>query len=101
MRGMAPRAAPTTATMSDDISHGLAGWPYDDQEGLQVRRIEGDDGLPAIQLRIDLGILQLRMTGRPDGLQPHGHESLLEHYRQQAEEYRRQHGWYEGFELDS
>lgn len=86
--------------MSDDISQVLAGWPYDDQEGLQVRRIQGRDGEPRIQLRIDLGILQLRLTGRPDGDRPHGCDSLLEHYRQEAEAYRRKHGWYEGFELD-
>src|SRR4051812_10928225 len=87
--------------MSDDISHVLSEWPYEDEEGLQVRQIAGREGNPVIQIRIDLGMLQLQVTGRPDGLRPYGRDSLLEYHREQAEEYRKQHGWYEGFELDS
>ncbi len=37
-----------------------------------VRRIEGADGRPKIQVRVELGILQLEATGRPDGLHPEG-----------------------------
>lgn len=87
--------------MKNDISYILAKWPYDDEEGLQVRRIEGRDGSPKLQLRIDLGVMQMEVTGRPDGTRPHGHPSLLEYYRTQADDYRRKHGWYEGFELDA
>src|SRR3712207_6771876 len=36
-----PRAA---IVMSSDISDLLAGWPYDGDDGIQVRRIEGRDG---------------------------------------------------------
>ena len=38
-----------------------------------------------MQLRIDLGILQMEMTGRPDGQRPHNCESLLEYHRRRAE----------------
>ncbi|MCC2669562.1 MAG: UvrB/uvrC motif protein [Armatimonadetes bacterium] len=86
--------------MKNDISHILAKWPYGDDEGLQVRRIEGRDGHPKLQLRIDLGLMQMETTGRPDGQRPHGYSSLLEFHRSQAQEHRREHGWYEGFELD-
>ena len=87
--------------MKNDISHILAKWPYGDDEGLQVRRIEGRDGRPKLQLRIDLGLMQMEVTGRPDGQHPHGYASLLDYHRSQAQEHRREHGWYEGFELDA
>lgn len=87
--------------MSEDLSPILASWPYDDNPALQVRRIEGHDGRPKIQLRIDLGILQMELSDRPDGRRPHGHESLLDYYQRMVQDHRRRHGWYEGFELDS
>jgi len=86
--------------MSNDISHVLSGWTYDDDEGMQVRIVEGQDGSPKIQLRIDLGVMQMEMEGRPDGSRPYGCESLLHYYRGLADAYRSLHGWYEGFELD-
>ncbi|HEU4753448.1 MAG TPA: hypothetical protein VFU47_10115 [Armatimonadota bacterium] len=85
--------------MTNDISVVLAGWPYDDEAGLQVRWITADDGTRRIQLRVDLGLLQMEVVDRPDGERPHGFSSLLEYYRQEAEAYRGRHGWYEGFEL--
>ena len=87
--------------MSDDISEVLADWPHDGDSGLQVRRILGDDHRPKLQVRLDLGLLQMETTGRPDGKRPAGHPSLLQYYQHAAEEYRRQHAWYEGFELDA
>jgi hypothetical protein len=36
-------------------------------------------------LRIDLGVLQMELTGRPDGVRPHGCESLLEYHQTRAE----------------
>jgi tetratricopeptide (TPR) repeat protein len=38
------------------------------------------DGRRKIQMRLDLGVLQMEVEGRPDGLRPHGAESLLQHY---------------------
>jgi tetratricopeptide (TPR) repeat protein len=85
---------------SDDISELLARWPFEADAGLQVRRVAGSEGA-CVQVRVDLGLLQLRLEGRPDGEQPMGRPSLLDHYREQAEAHRAQFGWYEGFELDS
>ena len=31
-------------------------------------------------MRIDLGLLQMELDGRPDGQRPHGFESLLDYY---------------------
>ena len=35
-------------------------------------------------MRIDLGMVQMEMIGRPDGKRPEGHESLLEFYEARA-----------------
>jgi len=37
-----------------------------------VRRVTGDDGRELLQMRVDMGILQLEVAGRPDGEKPHG-----------------------------
>jgi len=87
--------------MSHDIYPVLSSWPYEEGPGVQVRRIRGDGGRPLLQIRTDLGLLQLEECGRPDGDRPYGCPTLLDYYRQRVEEHRREHGWYEGFELGS
>jgi hypothetical protein len=47
---------------------------------VSVRRFTGRDGAEKIQLRVDLGMLQMNAEGRPDGKHPYGHPSLYEHY---------------------
>lgn len=64
--------------MSKDITPILAGWEHDPDETHQVRIITGEDGRDKIQMRLDLGVLQMEMSGRPDGQRPEGQESLLE-----------------------
>jgi hypothetical protein len=66
--------------MDFDISHLLAQWDY--QPGkVVVRRFKAKDGQEKIQLRVDLGLLQMNAEGRPDGKRPFGYASLLEHYK--------------------
>jgi hypothetical protein len=65
--------------VSQDIRSIIAGWDYRPDE-LQARVITGDDGAEKIQVRVDLGLLQLELSGRPDGQRPHGYESLLDYY---------------------
>ena len=48
-----------------------------------VRLIPGDDGREKIQLRLDLGVLQMEFDGRPDGERPNGYESWLDYYQAQ------------------
>jgi len=64
--------------MDPDLSRLLADWPYDPREDLMVRRIAGPQGQMRLQIRVELGILELRLEGRPDGRQPDGYESLLD-----------------------
>jgi hypothetical protein len=73
--------------MNFDISHILEQWDYQPGQ-VVVRKFRGKDGLEKIQLRVDLGILQMNLLGRPDGKRPYGHESLFEHYQNQLEKFR-------------
>jgi hypothetical protein len=85
--------------MNVDISQLLADWDYEPGK-VVVRKFAGRDGRKKIQLRVDLGLLQMNDGGRPDGKRPFGHESLLEHYQAQLERHRAAHmGHDEGFTL--
>ncbi len=68
-----------------DISKLLLEFPYD-PEKLNVRLITADDGEPRIQVRLDLGLLQMHCEGRPDGQRPHGFDSLLEYYEDRLDQ---------------
>lgn len=70
---------------SRDLTDILREWPYESGQ-INVRLIEGDDGEPKVQMRLDLGLLQMESAGRPDGVRPHGYESLLEFYEADLDE---------------
>lgn len=61
----------------EHLDHLLQQWPFE-PEALGVRLLKGSDGRDVIQLRVDLGILQLETTGRPDGVRPGGFETILD-----------------------
>jgi hypothetical protein len=67
--------------LSLDISEVLSGWDFQPDD-LQVRLIAGDDGRDRIQMRVDLGVLQMECEGRPDGRRPHDAESLLDFHEE-------------------
>ena len=85
--------------MSLDIGHILNEWPYEPGQ-VTARKIRGSDGCVKIQLRLDLGLLQMEAEGRPDGRRPHGFESLLAYYEDRRRRHIEQTGSDEGFELD-
>ena len=66
-----------------DLNDLLDGWPHEPGQ-VKARKIIGRDGSEKIQLRIDLGLIQMEMHGRPDGLRPHGFESLLQYHQSKA-----------------
>ncbi len=70
--------------MNRDLSQILAEWPYDPSK-VNVRLIQGSEGESLIQIRLDLGILQLRYEGRPDGQTINGYPSLLEYFEARAD----------------
>jgi hypothetical protein len=51
-----------------------------------ARKIEGKDGRSLVQLRIDMGILQLESTGRPDGAHPEGFDTYYDYLIAKQEE---------------
>lgn len=84
--------------MDKDIGPVLEGWDYRPDQ-VSVRRIRGLDGKEKIQIRVDLGVLQVEMEGRPDGKRPFGEKSLLEYHRSLIEAHRRKYGSAEEFTL--
>ncbi len=83
--------------MSTDITRLLEEWPYDDDSTMRV--ITADDGRSVLQVRQPLGIEQYELDGRPDGLRPDGHETVVEVVEHQLAEYQTTHGTDDGFEL--
>ena len=70
--------------MDPDLTELLEGWPYEPGR-INVRLIQLPSGEQRIQVRLDLGVLQLHQDGRPDGQMPEGHESLLDLIESQIE----------------
>jgi len=86
--------------MSKDITDILEGWEYKPKE-ISARKIIGKDGKEKIQLRLDLGLLQMEIDGRPDGKKPYSYESLLEYYKSLLKNHIKKYGTKENFILDS
>jgi len=83
---------------SKDITPLLKGWDYEPGT-INVRRIRGSDGQPKLQMRVELGLLQMELTGRPDGTKPHGFDSLLDYYESKLKEHKSQFGTESDFHL--
>ncbi|MFZ4081010.1 MAG: UvrB/UvrC motif-containing protein [Pirellula sp.] len=58
----------------DDV---LGNWEFD-PNSLSVRLVKESDGRDVIQMRIDLGVLQMETQGRPDGETFEGYSSFLD-----------------------
>lgn len=71
--------------MDRDLTKILEEWPFEPGK-ISVRVIEGKDGEPRIQVRLDLGVLQMHVAGRPDGKRPQGFDSLLEYHESQIDQ---------------
>ena len=85
---------------SDDISHILATWEYKPDE-MNVRRITGADGKDKIQMRLDLGLLQMAVDGRPDGHRPYGFESYLDYQLDALRRHTERRGSDAGFAISA
>ncbi|OYP34712.1 UvrB/UvrC motif-containing protein [Rhodopirellula sp. MGV] len=62
----------------DDL---LKDWEFDPHT-LNVRMVKGNDGRDVIQMRVDMGILQLETIARPDGQVIEGYPSYLEYLQE-------------------
>jgi hypothetical protein len=69
--------------MSQEIDPALQGWEF--KPGVvQARLVQAGNGRQVIQMRVDLGILQIETRDRPDGTRPHGCATYFEYLRQQS-----------------
>jgi hypothetical protein len=83
-----------------DLHPIIKDWPYDPDK-ITVRKIVGEDRKEKIQMRVDLGVLQMETVGRPDGQRPNDYESYLHYHLERLEDYARRNGTEVGFELTS
>lgn len=67
----------------ENIDDLLREWSYE-PESLSVRIIQGADGRDVLQMRIDMGLLQLELDGRPDGKRPKGFETYYDYMQSEA-----------------
>lgn len=66
-----------------DIDHIFEDWPY--QPGVaSARLLRAHDGRNVLQMRIELGVLQMEVEDRPDGEHPEGHKTLLDAMLEEA-----------------
>ena len=71
--------------MRRDIDEALQGWPFEPESGEPAaRQVKARDGRQVLQIRVELGLLQMEVEGRPDGGRPHGFPSYLEYLRNRA-----------------
>jgi hypothetical protein len=69
----------------EDIDAILSSWPF--QPGvITARVVRAADGREVLQMRIELGLLQMETTGRPDRERPEGQTTCLDYLRSQAGE---------------
>lgn len=54
-----------------DIDPMLKEWPYEPGE-VSARLVRASDGREVLQMRVEMGVLQLEVNDRPDGQRPHG-----------------------------
>ncbi len=81
-----------------DLTQALRDWPYEPDK-ISVRKILGTDGAVRIQMRVELGVLQMNAEGRPDGASPCGCESLLRFHQKSLAEHEERNGAPLGFGL--
>jgi len=71
--------------MDPDLTPIFQQWPFRSGR-VNARLITGRDGRPRVQVRLDVGILQMHVTGRPDGTRVEGFDSLLEYHEARMDE---------------
>lgn len=64
----------------DDLDHILRTWP-EEPPSRRVRIVTALDGRQVLQQRIEMGVIQLELVGRPDGARPAGFDSWLDAFR--------------------
>lgn len=74
--------------VNQDIDSVLRNWEF--KPGMvQARLIRAKDGRELIQMRIEMGVLQLETSGRPDGTRPHGQRTYFDYLQHHAQQVRK------------
>ncbi|MCG8450399.1 MAG: UvrB/UvrC motif-containing protein [Pirellulales bacterium] len=60
------------------LDHLLTDWSFSPGQIL-ARQIQGADGRDVLQMRIDMGVLQMEVSGRPDGIRPEGFDTYFDY----------------------
>lgn len=71
------------SVVNQDIDAVLRDWDYE-PGGVQARLVRADDGRQVVQMRLELGVLQMEVSGRPDGQRPHGQPTYFDYLRRRA-----------------
>jgi hypothetical protein len=77
-----------------DIDRVLQEWPYQPGE-ISARLVRAADGREVVQMRVEMGLLQLETDGRPDGTRPSGSKTYFDYLQRIAAKSR------DAFELTS
>lgn len=93
-------SADTVFAMVPDLRCILDGWEYEPGK-ISVRKIIGYKGREKLQTRIDMGILQIELDGRPDGQRPEDHESYLNYLEHRLAKHATLYGDDDDFVLTS
>ncbi len=67
----------------EHIDNILTGWPYV-PGSVMARHAKGSDGREIVQMRVEMGVLQMEVDGRPDGEKPEGAETYFDYLLGQA-----------------
>ncbi|HEY2826910.1 MAG TPA: UvrB/UvrC motif-containing protein [Pirellulales bacterium] len=61
-----------------DIDDLLADWAFQPGE-VMARLVKAADGREVLQMRVDMGLLQMEVVGRPDGAKPEGADTYFDY----------------------
>ncbi|MEK6674625.1 MAG: UvrB/UvrC motif-containing protein [Planctomycetota bacterium] len=81
-----------------DMQGALGDWPHDPEQ-VSVRKIVAVDGSVKVQMRVELGILQMEVQGRPDGVRPHERDTELVYQQERLAVHEGKNGTQLGFVL--
>ncbi|HZZ27995.1 MAG TPA: UvrB/UvrC motif-containing protein [Pirellulales bacterium] len=66
-----------------DIDELLANWPFQPGE-VMARLVKVSESREVLQMRVDMGVLQMEVEGRPDGTRPSGANTYFDHLLSQV-----------------
>lgn len=85
-------------TFGQDLDEIISAWSYNPAYAPGVRLVRASDGRIVLQIRIELGVMQLEAKYRPDGATPFGFKTYFSYLRHLAAQEERKGG---DFVLDS